>query len=171
VAMWTDVQLSVKRSLDTSGLDFLGGCHGAGKSIIGSVGLLIVYHTRRTSLSFIIPAGHAVLAVLPQFVLCDRTDIGTHSLRSFVMDDFSARPPLLQARNAPAPCSGVRGPCGSSCLTATQEEWASAPPPYAAHARSTPQVHMPGRTLAVWCPLCTNMASNCSIEAGHGMRL
>lgn len=48
--MWTDVPLAMKLYLDAHGMDFIGGCHAA---------------------------AHAVLAALPMFVLCDRSDIGT----------------------------------------------------------------------------------------------
>lgn len=49
-AMWADIPLSVKHELDRDGLDFLGGQHAA---------------------------AHAVMAVLPRHVLCDRADLGT----------------------------------------------------------------------------------------------
>lgn len=48
--MWTDVPLPVKLYLDSHGMDFLGSVHGA---------------------------AHAVIAALPSFVLCDRSDVGT----------------------------------------------------------------------------------------------
>lgn len=50
LAVWGDVPLVAKHWMDAHGLDFLGGCHGA---------------------------GHAVMAVLPLHVKCDRTDLGT----------------------------------------------------------------------------------------------
>ena len=50
VAIWGDVPLDAKAWMDGVGLDFLGGCHGA---------------------------GHAVMAVLPLHVRCDRSDLGT----------------------------------------------------------------------------------------------
>lgn len=49
-ALWTDLSLRFKRWLDAHCLDFLGGCHGA---------------------------AHAVMAVLPRFLLADRCDVGT----------------------------------------------------------------------------------------------
>jgi ATP-dependent helicase YprA (DUF1998 family) len=49
-ALWTDLSLELKRWLDARRLDFLGGCHGA---------------------------AHAVMAVLPLFIMCDRVDLGT----------------------------------------------------------------------------------------------
>lgn len=49
-ALWTDLSMRFKRWLDMHCLDFLGGCHGA---------------------------AHAVMAVLPRFLLADRCDIGT----------------------------------------------------------------------------------------------
>ncbi|KAA0157679.1 hypothetical protein FNF29_00254 [Cafeteria roenbergensis] len=48
-AMWADVPLAVKLYLDAHGMDFIGGCHAA---------------------------SHALVAALPQFVLCDRSDLG-----------------------------------------------------------------------------------------------
>lgn len=47
--MWSDVPLEAKLYMDAHGWDYLGGCHGA---------------------------AHAVMAVLPSFILCDRADIG-----------------------------------------------------------------------------------------------
>jgi DEAD/DEAH box helicase domain-containing protein len=49
-AIWYDMTLALKSSLDAAGLDFLGGCHGA---------------------------SHAVMSVLPLFVMCDHADLGT----------------------------------------------------------------------------------------------
>lgn len=50
VAMWSDVDAGVKEVVEAAGCNFLGGLHGA---------------------------GHAALAVLPLFLLCDRGDVGT----------------------------------------------------------------------------------------------
>ena len=47
---WYDIPVELKEALDARGWDVLGGSHGA---------------------------GHAIMAVLPLFVLCDRGDIGT----------------------------------------------------------------------------------------------
>lgn len=48
-ALWSDIPLETKCQMDAAGLDFIAGCHSA---------------------------SHAVITVLPLFVLCDKRDLG-----------------------------------------------------------------------------------------------